>query len=52
MHNITVMTYDHLAAQAKQLLQLVSDEQLLKVPCDADGGRGRSIGPVGSSELD
>ncbi|MGH7298205.1 MAG: Shedu anti-phage system protein SduA domain-containing protein [Polyangiaceae bacterium] len=26
MHNITVMTYDHLVAQAKQLLRLVGDD--------------------------
>jgi hypothetical protein len=32
MHNITVMTYDHLVAQAKQLLRLVSDQQAADAP--------------------
>jgi hypothetical protein len=32
MHDITVMTYDHLVAQAKQLLRVVSDDRLTEAP--------------------
>jgi hypothetical protein len=32
MHNITVMTYDHLVAQARQLLRVISDDRLTQAP--------------------